>query len=134
MGVGASGEAAGSASGREVRVARFCPQILNQPPGDERKGPGMPEQVEDVERLVERPGGEHPYFLYEVRLGVERSETKQQGDRDEELVFGEFHGLFHLYLPSSRAEALFVVMHLRYAAAEQDRVAGGRSLPPIPFS
>ena len=44
---------------------------------------GVPEQVEDVERTGQRPGGEHLQLLPDVRLGNERRETQRQRRDDQ---------------------------------------------------
>ncbi len=71
----------------------------------------MKEEVEDVDRPLQRAGREHAELLHEVRLGPERGERQQESGGDEEDPGERFekgaHGSIVREIPSGRRGARY---------------------------
>src|SRR6266480_6651062 len=68
--------------------------VPDDPDGEQREGPSVPEQVEDVDRPLQGAGHEHPDLLEDVRLGVKRREAEEQHERYKyPVVQHAFHAL-----------------------------------------
>jgi hypothetical protein len=66
--------------------------VSGNPVRQQRKGPGVPEQVKDVEWPLQSAGHQHPDFFKKVWLREKRSKSKKQYQWNKKTVFQQkFH-------------------------------------------
>ena len=64
----------------------WLPDVANYPVNQQHEGPGVPQQVKDIDRFFQGSGRQHSDLFHDMRLGIKRSKTEEQRKGDENLV------------------------------------------------
>jgi hypothetical protein len=60
--------------------------IFGESIDQQRKGPGVPKQIENIDRLFQRPLHQHAEFFHKMRLWIKRCQPEKQRQGDEKPV------------------------------------------------